>query len=167
MGGSRNWQFLITFISWIMLKNRVLGWFEGMWNQIFGVAVFHQKSKIYNVWSMWGLCLVSERSFLRDLRPFEKKRKKKSKNFKVAFLDFFWLQWLPGFQPLLVLIFQGIQAKKPQINIENGSLEGKSQLIWPPSIWVGQPCPIGPRGVPIKNLVQIMMFEAKNSTFLL
>ena len=51
-------------------KNRVLGWFECMWNQIFGVAVFHQKSKIYNVWSMWGLCLVPERSFLRDLRPW-------------------------------------------------------------------------------------------------
>ena len=89
-----------------------------------------------------------------------------SKNFKVAFLDFFWLQWLSGFQALLVLIFQGIQAKKTQKNIENGNLEGKSQLIWPPSIWVGQPCPIGPRGVPIKNLVRIMMFEAKNSTFL-
>ena len=86
---------------------------------------------------MWGLCLVSERSFLRDLRPFEKKKKKKkkkSKNFKVAFLDFFWLQWLPGFQALLVLIFQGIQAKKIQKNIENGNAEAKSQLIWPPSI---------------------------------
>ena len=153
-------------ISWC-IKNRVLGWFEGMWNQIFGVAVFHQKSKIYNVWSMWGLCLVSERSFLRDLRPFEKKEKKKSKNFKVAFLDFFWLQWLPCFQALLVLIFQGIQAKKNQKNIENGSSEAKSQLIWPPSIWVGQPSPIGPRGVPIKNLAHIMMFEAKNSQYLL
>ena len=97
----------------------------------------------------------------------KKKIKKKSKNFKVAFLDFFWLQWLSGFQALLVLIFQGIQAKKNQKNIENGSSEGKSQLIWPPSIWVGEPSPIGPRGVAIKNLVQIMMFEAKNSTFLL
>ena len=97
----------------------------------------------------------------------QKKVKKKSKNFKVAFLDFFWLQWLSGFQALLVLIFQGIQAKKNQKNIENGSSEGKSQLIWPPSIWVGEPSPIGPRGVAIKNLVQIMMFEAKNSTFLL
>ena len=138
-----------------------------MWSKIFWVAVFHQKSKIYNVWSMWGLCLVSERSFLRNLRPFEKKRKKKSKNFKVAFLDFFGLQWLPGFQALLVLIFQGIQAKKTPKNIENRNAEAKSQLIWPPSIWVGQPGPIGPRGVAIKNLVQIMMFEAKNSTFLL
>ena len=101
------------------------------------------------------------------LKKSQKKVKKKSKNFKVAFLDFFWLQWLSGFQALLVLIFQGIQAKKKQKNIENGNLEGKSQLIWPPSIWVGEPCPIGPRGVPIKNLVQIMMFEAKNSTFLL
>ena len=101
------------------------------------------------------------------LKKKKKKVKKKSKNFKVAFLDFFWLQWLPGFQALIVLIFQGIQAKKNQKNIENGSSEGKSQLIWPPSIWVGQPCPIGPRGVAIKNLVQIMMFEAKNSTFLL
>ena len=63
-----------------------------------------------------------------------KKKKKKSKNFKVAFLDFFWLQWLPGFQALLVLIFQGIQAKKTQKNIENGNAEAKSQLIWPPSI---------------------------------
>ena len=27
----------------------------------------------------------------------KKKEKKKSKNFKVAFLDFFGLQWLPGF----------------------------------------------------------------------
>ena len=100
------------------------------------------------------------------LKKKEKKEKKKSKKFKVAFLDFFWLQWLPGFQPLLVLIFQGIQAKKTQKNIKNGSSEGKSQLIWPPSIWVGEPSPIGPRGVAIKNLVQIMMFEAKNSTFL-
>ena len=33
------------------------------------------------------------------------KKKKKSKNFKVAFLDFFGLQWLPGFQALIVLIF--------------------------------------------------------------
>ena len=72
---------------------------------------------------------MSEKSFLRDLRPFEKKEKKKSKNFKVAFLDFFGLQWLPGFQALIVLIFQGIQAKKNQKNIENGSSEGKSQLI--------------------------------------
>ena len=78
---------------------------------------------------MCCLCLVSERSFLRDLRPFEKKEKKKSKNFKVAFLDFFGLQWLPCFQALLVLIFQGIQAKKTQKNIENGSSEAKSQLI--------------------------------------
>ena len=101
------------------------------------------------------------------LKKSQKKVKKKSKNFKVAFLDFFWLQWLSGFQALLVLIFQGIQAKKNQKNIENGSSEGKSQLIWPPSIWVGEPSPIGPRGVAIKNLVQIMMFEAKNSTFLL
>ena len=59
----------------------------------------------------------------------EKKSKKKSKNFKVAFLDFFGLQWLPCFQALLVLIFQGIQAKKTQKNIENGSSEAKSQLI--------------------------------------
>ena len=100
------------------------------------------------------------------LKKKSKKVKKKSKNFKVAFLDFFWLQWLSGFQALLVLIFQGIQAKKTQKNIENGSSEGKSQLIWPPSIWVGEPSPIGPRGLAIKNLVQIMMFEAKNSTFL-
>ena len=36
---------------------------------------------------------MSERSFLRDPQPFlkkEKKSQKKSKNFKVAFLDFFW-----------------------------------------------------------------------------
>ena len=78
---------------------------------------------------MCCLCLVSERSFLRDPQPFLKKEKKKSKNFKVAFLDFFGLTWLPGFQALLVLIFQGIQAKKTQKNIKNGSLEGKSQLI--------------------------------------
>ena len=37
---------------------------------------------------------------------------RQKKNFKVAFLDFFGLQWLPGFQALIVLIFQGIQAKK-------------------------------------------------------
>ena len=64
---------------------------------------------------MLGLCLVSERSFLREKKIFEKKEKKnekKSKNFKVAFLDFFGLQWLPGFQAFIVLIFQGIQAKK-------------------------------------------------------
>ena len=78
---------------------------------------------------MRGLCLVSEKSFLRDLRPFEKKEKKKSKNFKVAFLDFFGLQWLPGFQALIVLIFRCIKAKKTPKNIENGSSEGKSQLI--------------------------------------
>ena len=78
------------------------------------------------------LCLVSERSFLRDPQPFLKKVKKSQKklnNFKVAFLNFFGLTWLPGFQALLVLIFQGIQAKKTQKNIENGSLEAKSQLI--------------------------------------
>jgi hypothetical protein len=43
--------------------------------------------------------LVSERSFLRDPQPFlkkEKKSQKKSKNFKVAFLDFFGLTWLQG-----------------------------------------------------------------------
>ena len=51
----------------------------------------------------------------------KKKKKKNYKNLKVAFLDFFGLQWLPGFQPLLVLIFQGIQAKKNQKNIKNGS----------------------------------------------
>ena len=50
---------------------------------------------------MLGLCLVSERSFLRDLRPLEK-REKESKKIKVAFLDFLGLQWLPGFQALLV-----------------------------------------------------------------
>ena len=61
----------------------------------------------------------------------KKKSQKKSKNFKVAFLDFFWLQWLPGFQALIVAIFQGIQAKKKQKNIENQNWEGKSQLIWP------------------------------------
>ena len=119
--------------------NRVLGWFEGMWNQIFGVAVFHQKSKIYDVWSMWGLCLVSERSFLRDLRPFEKKEKKKSKNFKVAFLDFFWLQWLPCFQALLVLIFQGIQAKKTKQISKTGVRRLKVSWFDPPqSEWVSQ-----------------------------
>ena len=59
----------------------------------------------------------------------KKKEKKNSKNFKVAFLDFFGLQWLPGFQALIVLIFRCIQAKKTQKNIENGSSEGKSQLI--------------------------------------
>ena len=63
------------------------------------------------------------------LKNKKKKRKKKSKNFKVAFLDFFGLQWLPGFQALIVLIFQGIQAKKTQKNIENRSSEAKSQLI--------------------------------------
>ena len=55
----------------------------------------------------------------------------------MAFLDFFGLTWLPGFQALLVLIFQGIQAKKTQKNIENGDLGGKSQLFDPPqSEWV-------------------------------
>ena len=81
---------------------------------------------------MCCLYLVSERSFLRDPQPFlkkEKKSQKKSKNFKVAFLDFFGLTWLPGFQALLVLILQGIQAKKKQKNIENGNSDHKSQLI--------------------------------------
>jgi hypothetical protein len=59
---------------------------------------------------------VSERSFLRDPQPFlkkeKKKSKKKSKNFKVAFLDFFGLTWLQGLYALIVLVFQGIQAKK-------------------------------------------------------
>ena len=41
-----------------------------------------------------------------------KKREKESKKIKVAFLDFLGLQWLPGFQAFIVLIFQGIQAKK-------------------------------------------------------
>ena len=58
-----------------------------------------------------------------------KNKGKKSKTFKVAFLDLFGVQWLPGFQALIVLIFQGIQAKKNQKNIKNGSSEGKSQLI--------------------------------------
>ena len=92
--------------------------------------------------------------------------KKKVQKIQSGIFGLFLLQWLPGFQPLLVLIFQGIQDKKTQKNIKNGTSEGKSQLIWPPSIWVGEPSPIGPRGVAIKNLVQIMMFEAKNSTFL-
>ena len=54
---------------------------------------------------MCCLCLVPERSFLRDPQPFlkkEKKVKKKSKIFKVAFLDFFGLTWLQG---LLALIW--------------------------------------------------------------
>ena len=128
-----------ALIKSFWFKNRVLGWFEGMWNKNFWVAVFHQKSKIYNVWSMWGLCLVSERSFLRDLRPFEKKRKKKSKNFKVEFLDFFWLQWLPGFQALLVLTFQGIQAQNPPKISKTGVCRVKVS-------WVGKPCQLTPEG---------------------
>ena len=64
---------------------------------------------------MLGLCLVSKIIFTRKKKIWKKKKsEKKSKNFKVAFLDFFWLQWLPGFQALLVLIFQGIQAQKNQ-----------------------------------------------------
>ena len=68
---------------------------------------------------MCCLCLVSERSFLRNPQPFlkkekksQKKVKKKSKNFKVAFLDFFGLTWLPGFQALLLLVFQASKPKK-------------------------------------------------------
>ena len=66
---------------------------------------------------------------LKNKKKKEKKKSKNFKNFKAAFLDFFALQWLPGFQALIVLIFQGIQAKKPQKNIKNESLEDKSQLI--------------------------------------
>ena len=37
--------------------------------------------------------------------------------------------------------------KKPPKNIKNESSEGKSQLFWPPSIWVGKPWPIDSRGL--------------------
>jgi hypothetical protein len=73
---------------------------------------------------MCRLCLASERSFLRNLRPFLKK--KKSKKSKVAFFDFFW-DW--DFQAMIVAIFQGIQAKKKKKKIENGNLVGKSQFV--------------------------------------
>ena len=63
------------------------------------------------------------------LKKKEKKEKKKVQKIQSGIFGLFLLQWLPGFQPLLVLIFQGIQAKKTQKNIKNGSSEGKSQLI--------------------------------------
>ena len=75
---------------------------------------------------------MSEKSFLRDLRPFEKKSKKsqkKVKKFQSGIFGLFLTAMARGFQALLILIFQGIQAKKNQKNIENGNLEGKSQLI--------------------------------------
>ena len=81
---------------------------------------------------MCCLCLVSERSFLRDPQPFLKKEKKKSKKvkkFQSGIFGLFWTAMDSGFQALIVLIFQGIQAKKTQKNIKNGSSEGKSQLI--------------------------------------
>ena len=42
-------------------KNRVLGWFEGMWSQIFGVAVFHQKSKLKKIENLKKLKGVSSK----------------------------------------------------------------------------------------------------------
>ena len=42
------------------------------------------------------------------LKNKKKKKKKKPKNFKVAFLDFFGLQWLPSFQALIVLISEWV-----------------------------------------------------------
>ena len=61
---------------------------------------------------MCHFCLVSERSFLRNLWVFLQKGKKNQKNRKSGV-----------FFALIVAIFQGIQ------NIENGNPEGKSQLI--------------------------------------
>ena len=78
---------------------------------------------------MKRLCLMSENHFYAIYGRFCKKKRKKIAKFQSGIFGLFGLQWLPGFQALLVIIFQGIQAKKTQKNIKNGSSEGKSQLI--------------------------------------
>ena len=65
---------------------------------------------------------MSERSFLNDLWPFEKKKKKKVQKFQSGIFGLF-LTAIASRLSGNVLIFQGIQAKKPPKNIENGSSE--------------------------------------------
>ena len=78
---------------------------------------------------MCHLCLVSESSFLRNLRAFlQKEFLKKVAKLQSGIFGLFELQWLPGFQTLIVAIFQGIQDKKTK-KIENRNPEGKSQLL--------------------------------------
>ena len=54
---------------------------------------------------------------------------KKGAKIQNVIFGLFGLQWPPGFQALIVLIFKGIQAIKTQKNIENRNSEDKSQLI--------------------------------------
>ena len=71
---------------------------------------------------------MSEKPFLPDLWAFWEKKIKNVTKFVSGIFGLFGLQRLPGFQALIVAIFQGIQAKR---NIENGNPEGKSQLTQP------------------------------------
>ncbi len=70
-------------------KNRVKADLKVHGTKNFGVAVFHQNPKIYDVWSMCRLCLVSERSFLHDLWPFLKKKRKKVKKIQSGIFGLF------------------------------------------------------------------------------
>ena len=81
---------------------------------------------------MCYLCLVSERSFLRDLRPFEKKKKKKKKKVQKIQSGIFELFLTAMASRLSAIASTNISrhpSQKHQKNIKNGSSEGKSQLI--------------------------------------
>ena len=71
-----------------------------METKCFWVVVFHQNQKSYYL-KYVSFCLVSEKSFLRDLWVFLQKGKKNQKNRKSG-----------AFFALIVAIFQGIQVKK-------------------------------------------------------
>ena len=110
-----------------LFKSKVVGYFAHIRNKFLGVIGFHQKSKIYDFLSILDLCLVFFHPFLAHLRQFElknseiskKKWKFQSWHFSIIF-GYKLLQWVQGFQALILAIFKGFLA----FTIKNLEIQG-------------------------------------------
>ena len=125
LGDSQSVQFRLLFI----LRTVVRGNFNIHGTKNFQDAVFHQKSKIYDFSSILNLQLRFLSPFLMKKKIFEKK-KIAGKILILIFFNFSLLQWVQGFQALILVIIKGFQAFRVQRLEFRGYLERRFYVIF-------------------------------------
>ena len=112
------------------LRTVVRGNFNIHGTKNFQDAVFHQKSKIYDFSSILNLQLRFLSPFLMKKKILKKKKKIAGKILILIFFNFSLLQWVQGFQALILVIIKGFQAFRVQRLEFRGYLERRFYVIF-------------------------------------